>query len=155
MGVAATFVMDLLASFSRRSGLTVGVDPRWIGRWFAGIPKGRLVHSDITMSPAHPREGRIALLMHYAIGIAFGIVFLACTAWLRVSPQNLATALAYGFATNVFPWFLMFPAMGFGVFGAKGPKNRKLFASSLLNHLFYGFGLWVAAVLVSLVVALI
>jgi hypothetical protein len=41
----------------------------------------------------------------------------------------------------------MFPAMGFGLFGVKGPADRKLFVTSLLNHLFYGFGLWWIAAL--------
>jgi hypothetical protein len=32
--------------------------------------------------------------------------------------------------------------LGFGVFGLRGPPELRLFTSSLMNHLFYGFGLW-------------
>jgi hypothetical protein len=36
----------------------------------------------------------------------------------------------------------MFPAMGFGLLGLKGPAESRLFVSSLANHLYYGLGLW-------------
>ena len=56
-------------------------------------------------------------------------------------------ALGYGLATCVFPWFLMCPAFGFGLSGFKGPSELRLFTTSLINHLFYGFGLWWSAML--------
>jgi hypothetical protein len=62
--------------------------------------------------------------------------------WLGVSSKAILVALSYGFATSVFPWFLVFPALGFGLLGLTGPPELKLFRSSLLNHLSYGFGLW-------------
>jgi hypothetical protein len=30
------------------------------------------------------------------------------------SPRNLARALAFGLMTNVLPWLVMFPSMGYG-----------------------------------------
>ena len=51
----------------------------------------------------------------------------------RLEPAVLATGIHRGFVT---------PALGFGVLGLKGPAELKLFRSSLLNHLSYGFGLW-------------
>jgi hypothetical protein len=36
----------------------------------------------------------------------------------------------------------MFPAFGFGLLGLRGPPELRLFTTSLINHLFYGFGLW-------------
>jgi hypothetical protein len=54
-------------------------------------------------------------------------------------------AIGYGLATCVFPWFLVLPALGFGLFGLKGPPELRLFTSSLMNHLFYGLGLWWSA----------
>jgi hypothetical protein len=32
--------------------------------------------------------------------------------------------------------------LGFGFFGLKGPPELRLFTTRLMNHLFYGFGLW-------------
>ena len=52
-------------------------------------------------------------------------------------------ALAFGLCTNVLPWLLMFPAMGYGFFGSHGPAGTKLFVSSLTNHAFFGLGIWI------------
>jgi hypothetical protein len=40
--------------------------------------------------------------------------------------------------------------MGFGVFGLSGPKELGLLRSSLINHLFYGLGLWWSAKILEL-----
>ena len=84
----------------------------------------------------------IELVGHYAIGIVLGVLYVAGAGWLSVSPGVLLVALGYGLATCVFPWFLMFPAFGFGLLGRRGPQELRLFRTSLINHLFYGFGLW-------------
>jgi hypothetical protein len=76
------------------------------------------------------------------IGIALAVFYLAGAGWLGISPDLLLVALGYGFATTVFPWFLVMPSLGFGLFGLKGPPELKLFITSVTNHLSYGFGLW-------------
>jgi hypothetical protein len=141
-GVAATVTMDLLGSFFRRVGLAAGAKGQWVGRWYLGIARGHFVHSNIAVSPQQPGEKPAALVGHYAIGIVLAVFYIAGAGWLGVSPDVFFAALGYGFATTVFPWFLVLPALGFGVFGLKGPPELKLFTTSLLNHLSYGFGLW-------------
>lgn len=141
-GVAGTATMDLLASASRRVGLTVGAKGQWVGRWYLGIAQGNFVHSNIAVSPEQKGEKRAALVGHYVIGIVLAVLYLAGARWLGVLPDAFLVALGYGFATSVFPWFLVFPALGFGFFGLKGPPELRLFTTSLLNHLSYGFGLW-------------
>jgi hypothetical protein len=54
----------------------------------------------------------------------------------------LILALGFALCTNLLPWLLMFPAMGYGWFGAQGPPGTRLFVSSLVTHFFYGLGLW-------------
>lgn len=142
MGLGATATMDLLGKGVRRWGLTAGVDSRWIGRWLLWILRGRFLHSDITVASEQRHERRAAFLAHYAIGIVLAAVYLLGIRWFAISPSALFVALGYGFATNVFAWFLMFPAMGFGILGLRAPRDRKLFLTSLVNHLFYGLGLW-------------
>ena len=142
VGVAATVTMDVLASASRRVGLGAGAAGQWVGRWYLGIARGQFVHSNIAAAPEQAGEKRAALVGHYAIGIALAVLYVVGAGWLGVSPGVFLVALAYGFATCVFPWFLVFPALGFGWFGLKGPTELKLFTTSLMNHLFYGFGLW-------------
>jgi len=141
-GVAATVTMDVLASASRRLGLTVGAKGQWVGRWYLGIARGQFVHSNIADAPEQPGEKRAALVGHYVIGIVLAVFYVVGAGWLGLSPDGFLVALGYGFATSVFPWFLVFPALGFGFFGLKGPPELKLFTTSLINHLSYGFGLW-------------
>ncbi len=145
VGVAGTVTMDVLGSVSRKVGLAAGVKGQWVGRWYLGIARGQFVHADVAASPEQAGEKRAALVGHYVIGITLAVFYVVGTGLVRVSPGWFLAALGYGLATCVFPWFLVFPALGFGLFGRKGPAELKLFASSLLNHLFYGLGLWWAA----------
>ncbi len=142
VGVAATVTMDVLGTVARRIGLAAGAKGQWVGRWYLGIARGQFVHSNIAAAPEQAGEKRAALIGHYAIGIALAVLYVVGAGWLGVSPGVFLVALSYGFATCVFPWFLVFPALGFGVFGLRGPPELGLFTSSLLNHLSYGFGLW-------------
>jgi hypothetical protein len=141
-GVAATVTMDVLGSLSRRAGLTAGAKGTWVGRWYLGIARGTFAYDDIRVAPEQAGERRAALVGHYLIGIVLAVVYVVGAAWLEVSPRSLPVALGYGLATCVFPWFLVYPALGFGASGRTGPRELKLFESSAMNHLFYGFGLW-------------
>jgi hypothetical protein len=141
-GVAATVTMDVLGSVSRRIGLAAGAKGQWVGRWYLGIAQGRFVHANIAAAPERPGEARAALVGHYLIGVTLALVYVIGVRWVGLSPSSFFVAAGYGLATCVFPWFLVFPALGFGLLGRKGPPELKLFTSSLMNHLFYGFGLW-------------
>jgi hypothetical protein len=134
--------MDVLASVSRRVGLTAGVKGQWVGRWYLGMARGRFVHPNIAAAPERAGEQWATLIGHYAIGIALAALYVAGAGWLGVTPHALLVALGYGLATCVFPWFVMFPAFGFGVLGLRGPPESMLLRTSFVNHLFYGFGLW-------------
>jgi len=142
VGIAATVTMDVMASVSRKVRFTAGPKGQWIGRWYLGIARGQFVHSNIAAAPEQAAEKRTALIGHYVIGIALAVLYVAGAGRLGLSPSSLLVAVGYGFATCVFPWFLVFPAIGFGFFGLRGPPELKLFISSLMNHLYYGFGLW-------------
>ena len=119
VGVAATVTMDVLSSASRRFGLAAGAKGQWLGRWYLGIARGQFVHSNIAASPQQAGEKRAALVGHYAIGIALAVLYVVGAGWLGVSPSAFFVALGFGFATCVFPWFLLFPAWGFGLFGLR------------------------------------
>ena len=145
VGVAATVTMDVLGAAGRRVGLCAGAKGQWVGRWYLGIVRGRFFHPDIAAVPAQAGEQRLALIGHYVIGIVLAAVYVLGAGWLGLSPRALPVALGYGLATCVFPWFLVYPALGFGPLGLRGPSQLKLLITSLLNHLCYGFGLWWAA----------
>ena len=141
-GIAATVTMDVLASAARRVGLAAGAKGQWVGRWYLGMAQGQFVHPDIAAVPERPGETWVALVGHYVIGIVLAVFYFVGASWLGVSPDVLLVALGYGFATIIFPWFLVLPSLGFGALGLKGPPELKLFTTSVVNHLSYGFGLW-------------
>ena len=150
VGVAATVTMDVLGSIARRVGFAAGAKGQWVGRWYLGIARGQFVHSDIAAAPELAGEKRAALVGHYVIGIVLAVVYVVGASLLGVSPGGFLVAIGYGLATCVFPWFLVLPSLGFGAFGLKGPKELRLFTSSVLNHSFYGLGLWWSAKLLQL-----
>ena len=51
------------------------------------------------------------------------------------------SAAGFGLLSNLLPWLVMFPAMGFGALGLRGPAELLLLRTSLVNHLLFGLGL--------------
>lgn len=141
-GVAATATMDVFAVLFNRMGLTAGAKGQWVGRWYLGMLRGRFVHSDIAAYPEQDGEKQAALVGHYVIGAVLAVLYVVGAKWLGRSPDGLLLAMGYGLATCVFPWFLVLPGLGFRACGWKGPPELKLFRSTVMNHLSYGFGLW-------------
>jgi hypothetical protein len=144
VGVIATLFMDILTGLSIRLGLVAPLPPALIGRWFASVARAQPIHADIAQVPAFRYELPLAIVGHYTIGITLACFYLWLTARLDLPTRSAGVALAYGLCTNVLPWLLMFPSMGYGFFGSHGPADTRLFASSLTSHAFYGVGLWLA-----------
>jgi len=149
IGILATITMDVLSITALKLGLIAFLPPRLTGRWFASLARGQFLHSDIGRVPPINYEMAIALPMHYIVGITLALLYLLLVSALRLSPRNLITVLAFALCTNVLPWLLMFPSMGYGWFGTHGPPGTRLFFSSLITHSFYGLGLWMSVLLLS------
>src|SRR5262249_42110126 len=137
-GLMATVTMDALSGAAYGMRLTAPLPPNLVGRWFAWVARARPFHADIARAASFNHETAIALPVHYVIGITLALIYLTLTASLGVASERIVPALAFGLATNVFPWLLMFPAMGYGFFGTQGPEGTRLLVSSLINHAFYG-----------------
>ena len=145
-GGVATLALDLLSVAASRLGLSAALPPTLIGRWFASIARGRIAHADIAQAPAVAHEMAIAVAGHYAIGIALTALYVWVISSAGRSPRSLTLALAFALCTNLLPWLLMFPSMGYGFFGAHGPAGTRLFFTSLLNHFLFGIGVWLGVV---------
>jgi hypothetical protein len=144
VGLLSTLTMDITSTLVRMTGLTSGVHPSLVGRWFASIPRGKLMHHTIAETPAVAGEMPIALVGHYLIGITLAVTFgvlLSLTGIRAGRLSGLALAVAFGVTTNLLPWLVMFPSMGFGLFGREGPPDLMLFRTSSVNHLLFGVGL--------------
>src|SRR3954468_884713 len=133
LGVVATAAMDILLALARLAHVVTPLPPTLLGRWFASISRGHMRHASIEQAAPVSHEIVIALLAHYAVGVVFASLYLFATSRLEVSPRSAGAAITFGLVTCVFPWLLMFPAMGFGLFGLRGPPGTQLFLSSLVG----------------------
>jgi hypothetical protein len=148
VGAGATAVIDLWALLLRRVGVPT-LDFALIGRWIGHWRRGVFAHAAIAKAP--PVQGELALgwLFHYATGVAFATLFVALQGPGWLGSPSLAPAMLFGAASVAAPWLVMQPAMGAGVAASKTPTPGKNRARSLANHLVFGFGLYLTAVLVA------
>jgi hypothetical protein len=143
-GVIATASMDVLTTIAIRLRLIAPLSPNVIGRWFASVARAHPLHKDIARAAPISHELAFVIPGHYAIGMFLFTVFVLLASRIGWPARSLGAALTFGLCTNAFPWFLMFPAMGYGWFGAHGPVGTRLFVSSLVSHIFFGLGIWIA-----------
>lgn len=141
IGLFATVLMDLGGMIGTRLGWLRKGDPALLARWGRQLLRGRLHGADIRSAEAKPGDLALGLALHYGIGAVLAIAYFAALERLG-HPSGPESALAYGFSTNAFPWLLMYPSMGFGLFGLRAPKEARLIPTSLVAHLNYGLGLW-------------
>jgi Protein of unknown function (DUF2938) len=120
-GLLATLMMDVGARTTVAPMLGVAAGgPKDLGRWVGHMPTGRFVHDDIATAAPVRHEAAIGIVAHYTIGITLGEVYgLLLRARCR-RRGSCGLALAYGSATTVFSWFVLFPATGQGC-SAAGP----------------------------------
>lgn len=148
IGVLATFFMDLGAIVGTRLGLVNKPNQGLLGRWLIELKAGRWRRpsSDIRIVPARKNEAILGLITHYLIGVILAGFFLMLKSQADL-PDGWGPPILFGLMTNAFPWFLMFPSMGFGLLGLAAAAPSKLWRTSFVNHLVYGVGLWAGAAL--------
>ena len=142
VGILGTFAMDLGGVLALRLGLS-GPGPRrngpaLLGRWIGYLGQGKLRHDDILQTPPLRGEIPVGVVSHYAIGMVLGLGYLMLLQTTHM-PSSVLTGLGYGVATTVFSLFVMFPSQGMGWMGSRLPGAARL---SLVNHAFFGLGLW-------------
>ena len=145
IGIIATLTMDILSVVASRLHLTAPLSPSLTGRWFASGARGRPLVSDNGKVPPFDREMAIAVPVHYSIGVALAFIYLWVSMAFGLSVKNPVTALGFALSTNVLPWLIMFPAMGYGWFGFRASPKVRLLWSSFVSHAFYGVGLWLGS----------
>jgi hypothetical protein len=150
VGILATVTMDVVAVIAGRLGVA-GHGPRrtgpdLIGRWIGYLLHGKFKHVDILQTPPLRGELLLGLAAHYSIGIVLTLVYLGLLAVAHATP-NALSAILYGTATTVLPWFVMFPSQGMGWLGWDA-RDARLARASLFNHIVFGLSLalWTAVI---------
>ncbi len=148
MGIGATLAMDIWNLFLKRALGIPSLNYCLLGRWLSHMPAGTFSHTSIAAAESKPFECQVGWTAHYSIGIAFamGFVLLAPGGWL--ANPSVLPAVFYGIATVVIPFFVMQPALGLGIAGAKTSKPAQARMKSLATHTIFGFGLYAAAIVI-------
>lgn len=141
LGVGATATMDASAELVRRATGVAPLDYRLLARWIGHMRKGRFTHDNIADAEPIPGEEKLGLVAHYSIGVGFAGLLLAWRPGWAERP-SLGPAMAIGMGTIAAPWFVMQPAFGLGVAGAKTPDPTAARLRSLRTHATYGLGLY-------------
>jgi hypothetical protein len=143
-GVLATITMDAAMVAAGYVGGSLfsseRVGPDMIGRWAAGLARGRWHHADIRSAPAQRGELGLGLLTHYTTGVILTEAFLLLPRGVTGKP-TLAGGTAYGIATSVLPLLVMFPSMGYGWLGLRSGEAARIFRIMLLGHAAFGLGI--------------
>jgi len=143
-GVLATITMDVvMVAAGRLGGSAFSSDrlgPDVIGRWAAGLLRGRRRRGDITREPALRGEVGLGLLTHYATGIILTEAFVLLRRRGK-GRASLAGGTAFGIATAALPLLVMFPSMGYGWIGLRSGEAVRLNRIMLLGHTAFGIGI--------------
>jgi hypothetical protein len=130
--------MVAAATVGGRAFSSERLSPQIIGRWAAGLLRGRYCHEDITAEEPVPGELALGMATHYATGIMLTGAYLLA---LDRRDRTFARAVAYGVATSVFPLFVMFPSMGYGPAGTRSGEAARMTRTMLIGHVAFGAGI--------------
>lgn len=144
IGAGATGLMDVWAALLRQLGVP-SLNMAFLGRWLGHLRRGRWTHQAIAGATPVRGELWIGWGAHYAIGITFAALLLWVNGpeWGR-SP-TLPPALLIGVVTVVAPLFILQPGMGAGIASWKTPTPAFSSAKSLVTHIVFGVGMYLAA----------
>ena len=147
-GVLATATMDVaMVAAGVLGGAAFSSDrlgPDMIGRWAAGLLRGRWRRVDISREPAQRGELSLGLATHYVTGVVLTQAFLLATPRWH-GRRGFLAGTVYGIATAVFPLLVMFPSMGYGWFGLRSGEAGRLNRIMLVGHIAFGVGIGLSA----------
>jgi hypothetical protein len=147
VGVLATLTMDVAfvaaSSLGGKAFTSDKVGLEFVGRWAAGLARGRCRHEDIARAPAVPGEAALGLAVHYLTGITLTQAYYEA---LRRGDREpgVASATAFGAATALLPLLVMYPSWGLGPFAVRSDEAWRLVRLMAFGHSVFGagIGLW-------------
>lgn len=149
IGIGGSALIDAWSFVLRRAFHVATLDYAMLGRWIGHLARGRFFHQRIASAGPIRGEGPLGWVAHYSIGIAFAFVLLGIWGLDWAREPTIVPPLVVGVGSVVAPWFVMQPALGAGIAGAKTANPRAGRLRNLSTHFVYGVGLYVSAVGIS------
>ena len=144
IGIGATLLMDGWSILRKRLLGIPSLDYALVGRWVGHMPRGQFRHAAIGRAAPVRGERALGWITHYLTGILFALALVILdTPW--ICEPMLMPALLFGLVTVLMPFLLMQPALGLGIAAANSSNPVKARLHSLLTHLIFGLGLYLAA----------
>ena len=150
VGVGATLIMDAGASIRARVFGIASLDYGLVGRWLGHMLQGQFQHAAIVAAPRVRHERLTGWVFHYLTGIVFAMLLVGFKGVEWLSHPTLLPALATGLISLLAPFFILQPAFGFGIAASKTAAPYVARRRSVITHLTFGLGLFVAGWLVLL-----
>ncbi len=142
-GLIATILFDL---FNHSLNYAYNIQkPKWylIGRYFIGYRQRRYIRASLAEDEEEDNELLFGYIIHYIIGITFGL-FYVCFNLLFFDYPSLLIAYLFGFITVLGAWCFLMPfAYNLGFFASKSDKQFNILAQNLIGHFVFGTGLFI------------
>lgn len=144
-GISACIVLDLwqicLQRFTGIPATNWGV----IGRWLIiAVSKGTLVNDRLDDTPAIKNEAAVGWSLHYAVAIAYGVVYAALMYKTPFLEATWLDGVYFGAASVIVPWFFFLPCIGKGILAHKTPKPVFVCMIALVGHIIFGVAMALA-----------
>ena len=147
-GIIATILFDI---YQIALNYAYGINKtRWdlVGRYFIGLKNNKYFRDDLINDLLEKYELIYGYLIHYTIGIIYGLFYILINLIFYDEPSILI-ALVYGFITILGDWCIMMPfAYNLGFFASKSDEKNQLIVQGLLAHFVFGIGLFIGYSLV-------
>ncbi len=149
MGIAGSALIDAWSLVLRRVFHIPTLDYALLGRWVGHFRQGRFAHERIGAAKPVRGERVIGWLAHYGIGVGFALLLVLTWGQSWMEEPTILPALLVGIGSVLAPWFVMQPAFGAGIAGARTANPRASRLRNLGTHTVYGLGLYAAALALS------
>lgn len=152
IGIGATVFMDIFAWIQNRLLNIPGLNYALVGRWIIGMGRGKFIHHTILTSTPIRFERHIGWMAHYMIGVLIVGWFLMITGSKWVIEPSLWQSIVLGLFSVSAPFLIMQPMFGFGLAASKMPRPWVARRRSVVAHLSFGVGVYVACLVWGLIV---
>ena len=142
VGVFATVVIDIWATFSNKVLRLPRTNWAMVGRWLGHIPSGKYAHNPVSASPEIKSEKAIGWVFHYFIGVVYALIYVAFVVLILQGKATLLAAWVFGLVTILSPWLILQPALGLGLCAAKAPKPNMVRLQNFAIHSIFGVALY-------------